>query len=153
MNAKKNQRPAQHQDGQPGEQTEMRPEPLTIRDSYAGSAKLEGKRALVTGGDSGIGRAIAVHFAREGADVAIAYLEEDEDARETQRLVEAEGRRCLLMPGDLSLPGAAAEAVEQAAQRLGASTSWSTTSPSSIRSRIPRSLRKNRSQRRSTPMC
>jgi NAD(P)-dependent dehydrogenase (short-subunit alcohol dehydrogenase family) len=119
MNAKKNQRPAQHQDGQPGEQTEMRPEPLTIRDGYAGSAKLEGKRALVTGGDSGIGRAIAVHFAREGADVAIAYLEEDEDARETQRLVEAEGRRCLLMPGDLSLPGAAAEAVEQAAQRLG----------------------------------
>ena len=116
---KKKLQPAQHQSSQPGEQEEMHPRPVTIRDGYAGSGKLEGRRAFITGGDSGIGRAIAVHFAREGADVAIAYLEEDEDARETARLVEKEGRRCLLMPGDLSAPGAATEAVEQAAKRLG----------------------------------
>jgi len=94
--------PAQHQDTQPGMQTQMHPEPITMRDGYRGSAKLEGKVAYVTGGDSGIGRAVAVHFAREGADVAIAYLEEGQDARETRRLVEAEGRNCLLIAGDLS---------------------------------------------------
>ena len=116
---KRSNQPPQHQDAQPGDQTEMHPRPVTIRENYSGSGKLEGKRAFITGGDSGIGRAVAVHFAREGADVAIAYLEEDEDANETRRLVEAEGRRCLLLPGDLSRPGAAAEAVAQAAQRLG----------------------------------
>ena len=110
MKEKKTLQPPQHQSSQPGEQTEMHPEPVTIRDGYRGSGKLEGRRAFITGGDSGIGRAVAVHFAREGADIAIAYLEEDEDARETARLVEAEGRRCLLVPGDLSA---------QAAQRLG----------------------------------
>ena len=97
----------------------MDPPPLTIRDDYRGSGKLEGKRAFITGGDSGIGRAIAVHFAREGADIAIAYLEEDADADHTRWLVEEEGRRCLLLPGDLAQPGAAAEAVQQAAEWLG----------------------------------
>ena len=93
--------PDQHQDQQPGKENEMTPKPEIIRDSYRGSDKLKDKIALITGGDSGIGRAVAVHFAREGADVAIVYLNEDEDARETKRLVEAEGRKCLLLPGDL----------------------------------------------------
>jgi NAD(P)-dependent dehydrogenase (short-subunit alcohol dehydrogenase family) len=119
MKDDKTLQPPQHQGHQPGEQTLMHPEPVSIREDYAGSGKLEGKRAFITGGDSGIGRAIALHFAREGADVAIAYLEEDEDARETRRLVGLEDRRCFLIPGDLSEPGAAGEAVRQAAKRLG----------------------------------
>ena len=115
----KKQRPAQEQARQPGRQDEMRPEPVTIRAGYRGSGRLDGRRAFVTGGDSGIGRAVAVHFAREGADVAIAYLEEDDDARETRRLVEAEGRRCELLAGDLSRDGACAQAVARVVEALG----------------------------------
>ena len=115
----KPQRPAQAQERQPGRQDEMRPEPVTIRDGYRGAGRLEGRRAFITGGDSGIGRAVAVHFAREGADVAIAYLEEDDDARETRRLVEAEGRRCVLLAGDLSRDGACANAVRRVVEALG----------------------------------
>ena len=74
------QRPAQAQSRQPGRQDEMRPEPVTIRAGYRGGGRLDGRRAFITGGDSGIGRAVAVHFAREGADVAIAYREEDAQA-------------------------------------------------------------------------
>lgn len=85
----------------PGYESEMMPEPEVIRPTYKGSGKLEGKTALITGGDSGIGRAVAVHFAREGADVAISYLEEHEDAEITRGMVEAEGRKCLLFPGDI----------------------------------------------------
>ena len=94
-------RPAQTESRQPGTQRRMRPAPITIRDDYRGSGKLEGRVALITGGDSGIGRAVAVHFAREGCDVAIGYLDEEQDANETQRLVEAEGRRCVTIRGDL----------------------------------------------------
>ncbi len=86
---------------QPGREKEMEPQPEIIRDDYKGSNKLKGKVALITGGDSGIGRAIAVHFAREGADIAIVYLEENEDARETKNMVEAEGARCLIISGDI----------------------------------------------------
>ena len=82
----------------------MQPEPVYIRDDYRGSGKLDGKVALITGGDSGIGRAVAVHFAREGASVAIVYLNEDTDATETKRLVEAEGAACLLQRGDVARP-------------------------------------------------
>jgi len=74
-----------------------------IRENYAGTGKLEGKVAIITGGDSGIGRAVAVHFAREGADVVIVYLKSDDDAKETQQLIENEGRECLLLRGDISL--------------------------------------------------
>ncbi|MDN5864573.1 MAG: SDR family oxidoreductase [Gammaproteobacteria bacterium] len=93
--------PAQSQESRPGSEREMRPQPLVIRENYRGSGKLRGRKALVTGGDSGIGRAVAVHFAREGADVAIVYLEEHEDAEETRRLVEAEGRTCMSIAGDV----------------------------------------------------
>jgi NAD(P)-dependent dehydrogenase (short-subunit alcohol dehydrogenase family) len=112
-------RPAQAQKRQPGRQTPMHPAPVTIRADYRGSGKLAGKRAFITGGDSGIGRAVAVHFAREGADVAIAYLEEDADARETQRLVEAEGRRCLLLATDLGVARNCKAAVRKVARAFG----------------------------------
>jgi NAD(P)-dependent dehydrogenase (short-subunit alcohol dehydrogenase family) len=113
------QRPPQQQPRQPGREEEMRPRPIYIREDYRGSGKLENKIALVTGGDSGIGRAIAVHFAREGAHVAIVYLEEHGDAQETKRLVEAEGRRCLTLPGDVSDEGFCYEAVNRTVQEFG----------------------------------
>src|SRR4051812_29623903 len=90
--------PAQKQAHQPGDQTQMTPEPISIREDYRGSGKLEGRIALISGGDSGIGRAVALHFAREGASVAIVYLDESDDAEETRRLVEAEDAECLLLP-------------------------------------------------------
>jgi NAD(P)-dependent dehydrogenase (short-subunit alcohol dehydrogenase family) len=85
----------------PGKETEMHPQPEYIRKNYTGSGKLNGKVALITGGDSGIGRSVAVHFAREGAHVAISYLNEDEDAKITKKLVEHEGQQCLLLVGDV----------------------------------------------------
>ena len=85
----------------PGHEHEMDPQPVYIRDSYKGSGKLSGKAALITGGDSGIGRSVAVHFAREGADISIVYIEEDKDAEDTRQLVEKEGRKCLLLRGDI----------------------------------------------------
>lgn len=103
----------------PGQQRPMRPQPETIRENYRGSGKLEGKVALISGGDSGIGRAVAVHFAREGADVAILYLCEDADARDTQVLVEAEGRRCLLLRGDVREEDRCRSAVEETVAQLG----------------------------------
>ncbi|GAB3560126.1 SDR family oxidoreductase [Spirosoma fluminis] len=94
--------PVQTQETQPGIEAQMNPQPIYIRDGYEGSDKLKEKIALITGGDSGIGRAVAVHFAREGADVAIIYHpREEEDAQKTKQLIEAEGRRSLLIPGDL----------------------------------------------------
>ncbi|MBC7919559.1 MAG: SDR family oxidoreductase [Ferruginibacter sp.] len=112
--------PPQEQDSQPGMQHEMTPKPQTIRDNYRGSDKLRDKVALITGGDSGIGRAVAVHFAREGADVAIVYRDEErQDAEETRRLVKNEGRQCLLLPGDLRQPQFCEAIVEQTVQQLG----------------------------------
>lgn len=86
---------------QPGEEHKMNPEPEIIRKNYKGSEKLKGKTALITGGDSGIGRSVAVHFAMEGANVAIVYLSEDKDALETQKLVQKAGGECLIIEGDL----------------------------------------------------
>ena len=79
----------------------MTPRPQADNPARPGSGKLTGKVAIITGGDSGIGRAVAVAFAREGADLAIAYLDEHEDAEETQRMVQEEGRRCITIPGDV----------------------------------------------------
>ncbi len=113
------QLPPQHQDRQPGLESEMHPKPDSGADDYVGSGQLTGKVALISGGDSGIGRAVAVAFAREGADVAVAYLNEHEDARETARLVEEAGRRCLLMDGDLGDSTHAAQVVERTVKELG----------------------------------
>jgi NAD(P)-dependent dehydrogenase (short-subunit alcohol dehydrogenase family) len=97
---KKGGQPPQHQERKPGREYEMRPKP-EFDHEHRGSGKLDGKVALITGGDSGIGRAVALAFAKEGADVVIAYLEEDRDAEETRSLVEEEGRRCLPIAGDI----------------------------------------------------
>lgn len=90
------------QEHQPGKEHEMDPKPEYISKNYKSSGKLTGKKALITGGDSGIGRAVALHFAKEGADVAIVYLDEDQDAEETRSLVEAEGKKCVVLKGDVS---------------------------------------------------
>lgn len=119
MNDKPTSVPAQVQDHQPGDEYKMNPEPEIIRDSYKGSNKLKGKTALITGGDSGIGRAVAVHFAREGADVAIIYLDEDKDAEDTKQMVEKEGRKCVLISGDVGNEEFCRSAVAQAVKELG----------------------------------
>ena len=103
----------------PGSSARMQPPPDYGEASYRGSNRLEGKMALVTGADSGIGRAVALAFAREGADVAVAYLDEHEDAKETERLVTGAGRRCLLIPGDLSKPAEARALVDKVVGAFG----------------------------------
>jgi NAD(P)-dependent dehydrogenase (short-subunit alcohol dehydrogenase family) len=113
------ERPPQQQERQPGREQEMVPRPIYIRENYHGSGKLEKKVAIVTGGDSGIGRSVAVHFAREGADVAIVYLEEHADAEETRHLVEKENRRCLLIPGDVRHEAFCREAVATTVDHFG----------------------------------
>ena len=103
----------------PGHTTQMRVRPDHGEDSYRGSGRLAGKRTLITGGDSGIGRAVAIAFAREGADVAIAYLDEHDDARETAALVEKAGRQALLLPGDLTDRDHCRSVIEQTVRDLG----------------------------------
>jgi NAD(P)-dependent dehydrogenase (short-subunit alcohol dehydrogenase family) len=98
---KKDLRPPQKQARQPGRETDMVPRPKAERPEYKGGDKLKDKVALITGGDSGIGRAVAILFAKEGADIAISYLDEHKDAKETCRQVEQEGRRCLALAGDI----------------------------------------------------
>ena len=101
QNEKKPIFPPQHQSRQPGVETEMNPRPISQSPTYKASGKLAGKKAIITGGDSGIGKAAALLFAKEGADVAIVYLDEHDDADETKQLIEAEGRKCLLYAGDI----------------------------------------------------
>lgn len=96
----------------------MRPRPWTVLPDYRGSGKLAGKAALITGGDSGIGRAIAILFAKEGADVALTYLNEHRDAKETQKLVEKEGRRCLRIPGDIGNEAHCRRAIEETVKQF-----------------------------------
>jgi NAD(P)-dependent dehydrogenase (short-subunit alcohol dehydrogenase family) len=111
--------PPPQQQRYPGSAGEMTPEPRDEMRGYEGRGLLAGRRALVTGGDSGIGRAVCVAFAKEGADVAIAYLSEHEDANHTRKLVEAEGRRCVLLPGDLGDRDQCVQVVERTVAELG----------------------------------
>lgn len=110
--------PAQHQPRQPGREHEMTPRP-DYAPRFPGSGRLKGEAALITGGDSGIGRATAVSFAREGANVAIVYLEENADAAETKAAVEAEGGRCLCIAGDVRDPAFCRAAVARTAEAFG----------------------------------
>ncbi len=110
--------PKQHHP-KPGEEGEIKPAPLYDAPFWQGSRKLDDKVALITGGDSGIGRAVAVLFAREGADVAIVYLSEDRDAEVTRQAVEAEGRRCLALRGDVASRAFCRRAVERTVKQLG----------------------------------
>jgi NAD(P)-dependent dehydrogenase (short-subunit alcohol dehydrogenase family) len=110
--------PAQHLK-KPGREGALKLAPMYDAPHYIGSRKLEGMAALITGGDSGIGRAVAVLFAREGADVAVSYLDKHDDAEETKRAVEREGRRCILLPGDVSRPSYAGRAVKQTIKAFG----------------------------------
>jgi NAD(P)-dependent dehydrogenase (short-subunit alcohol dehydrogenase family) len=103
----------------PGRDSELTPKADHGETSYQGSGKLAGKAAVITGGDSGIGRAVAIAFAREGADVLVAYLSEHEDAEETARLVREAGRRAVAMPGDLAEPAHCRAIVERAVQEFG----------------------------------
>jgi NAD(P)-dependent dehydrogenase (short-subunit alcohol dehydrogenase family) len=109
----------QHQFHQPGREYRMEPLPESFMENYRAAGKLQGKKAIITGGDSGIGRAVAIGYAMEGADVAIVYLEEDRDAEVTREHVEAEGARCLLIKGDVTDGEFCRRAVEQAGQQLG----------------------------------
>lgn len=93
--------PAQQQDHQPGIESKMEPKPKYLRNNYNGSHKLQNKVAVITGGDSGIGRAVGLHFAKEGADIAVVYLNEHDDAMDTKRLIEQEGQECILIDGDI----------------------------------------------------
>jgi NAD(P)-dependent dehydrogenase (short-subunit alcohol dehydrogenase family) len=102
-----------------GLESEMEPRPDYGEESYRGSGKLQGKAAIITGGDSGIGRAVALAFAREGADVLISYLDEHSDAQETVRIVEKEGRRCIPVAGDISDEAHCQQIVERAVQEFG----------------------------------
>ncbi|PKA99817.1 NAD(P)-dependent dehydrogenase (short-subunit alcohol dehydrogenase family) [Flavobacteriaceae bacterium MAR_2009_75] len=107
------------QSNQPGIENKMNPEPVIIRGDYRGSDKLKGKIALVTGGDSGIGKSAAVHFAREGADVAIIYLNEDQDARDTKKEIEKEGVKCFLIKGDIKSADFCTKSVKRTIEELG----------------------------------
>ena len=103
----------------PGLESDMTPRPDYGEDSYHGSGKLEGKVALITGGDSGIGRAVALAYAREGADVVISYLNEDSDAEETVRIVEAAGRKALAIPGDIGEEAHCLDLIDRTVKEFG----------------------------------
>lgn len=110
--------PKQTQEKQPGIESKMNPLPHQPSD-YIGTDKLKGKNALITGGDSGIGRSVAILYAKEGANVAISYLDEHEDAEETKKLVEAEGVRCLLLPGDIKTEAHCIHLVKKTVETFG----------------------------------
>jgi NAD(P)-dependent dehydrogenase (short-subunit alcohol dehydrogenase family) len=103
----------------PGLASKMDPVPDHGEETYRGNRRLEGKKTLITGGDSGIGRAVAIAFAREGADVAISYLNEHEDAEDVKRVIEADGRQCLLLPGDIAAPEHCRDLVAKTVEAFG----------------------------------
>ena len=111
--------PGQKQDKQPGLETLMNPKPIFENPNCLGSGKLMNKVALITGGDSGIGKAVAIAYAREGADIAIVYLDEHQDAEDTKKLIEAKGRKCILIPGDIGEDTFCLAAVNKTIKDLG----------------------------------
>ncbi|WP_129691295.1 SDR family oxidoreductase [Gottfriedia acidiceleris] len=111
--------PAQHQDMQPGLEYLMNPMPISDNPEYKGSGKLTGKVAIITGGDSGIGRAVAIGFAKEGANLVIAYLYEKEDAKATKKMVEQYGKNCLLIEGDLRSPDFCNDVIKKTIESYG----------------------------------
>lgn len=119
MGQEKHTRPAQQPESQPGVEAVMEPRPQTKAEGYKPAGKLKGKIALITGGDSGIGRATAVAFAKEGADVAIVYLSEHSDADETRKLVETQGRHCLLIAIDIGQEELCEQAVADTVEMFG----------------------------------
>lgn len=119
MALEQEQRPPQHQEQQPGLESEMTPQPIAEDSKYQGSGKLRNKVALITGGDSGIGRAVAIAFAKEGADVAIVYLNEHEDAEKTKQMVEQEGRSSFSIAGDLGDETFCQQVVQQTVDKFG----------------------------------
>jgi NAD(P)-dependent dehydrogenase (short-subunit alcohol dehydrogenase family) len=119
MPKQKKLQPAQHQRRQPGREHKMKPRPRAEDEKHRGSGKLQDKVAIITGGDSGIGRAVAIAFAKEGADIAVVYLEEDKDANETRRLVEEQGHKCLLLRGDVGEEKFCRNGVEQTVKQFG----------------------------------
>ncbi|WP_433957601.1 SDR family oxidoreductase [Cytobacillus horneckiae] len=110
---------AQHQNQQPGLEDDMIPEPIYISDSYKAAGKLNNKVAIITGGDSGIGKSTAIYFAKEGADVVVVYLNEHQDAEDTKKYVEAEGKQCLLLPGDIGQESFCVDVVKQTVDQFG----------------------------------
>ena len=119
MPKEKKLQPPQHQRRQPGREYEMEPRPRAEDKTHPGSGKLQDKVAIITGGDSGIGRAVAIAFAKEGAHISIVYLEEQKDATETRRLVEKHGRKCFLIKGDIGREEFCRKAVAQTVKEFG----------------------------------
>jgi NAD(P)-dependent dehydrogenase (short-subunit alcohol dehydrogenase family) len=119
MPKEKKLQPPQHQRQQPGREHKMKPRPRAEDDKRRGSGKLQGNVAIITGGDSGIGRAVAIAFAREGSDISVVYLEERKDANETKHLVEEHGRKCLLIEGDVGQEKFCRKAVQQTVKEFG----------------------------------
>lgn len=111
--------PPQHQDHRPGYEGEMHPEPIYYSDSYKPAGKLEGKVAIVTGADSGIGRAVAIYYAKEGANVVMMYLEEHEDAEHTKREIEKTGREVLMFAGDVADKGLCSKVIDETLKKWG----------------------------------
>ena len=117
--AQQTMQPPQRQNRRPGIESEMRPRPRSEDSGHAGSGKLKNKVAIISGGDSGIGRAVAIAFAKEGADVAILYLNEHSDADETRQEVENEGRQCVAIPGDIGIEDHCRKCVDQVVEKYG----------------------------------
>lgn len=111
--------PAQHQNRQPGLESDMKPLPESESPIYRPAGKLQGKVAIISGGDSGIGRAVSITYAKEGADIAVIYLNEESDAQETKKQIESEGRQCLLIAGDIGDPAFCRQAVEKTISTFG----------------------------------
>src|SRR6059058_4571971 len=118
MPKEKKLQPPQHQRRQPGREHKMKPQPQAEDEKHRGSGKLQDRVAIITGGDSGIGRAVAIAFAKEGAHISVVYLEEQRDANETQRLVEEQGSQCLLIKGDVGQEEFCRKALTQTVEKF-----------------------------------